>query len=74
LAFFEFLSCFSVPTADSIVFGNENNDNGKDLREFAGDCLFTSVNFTVNHDLSSSLFAHFKGSKPESGRSETKSL
>jgi hypothetical protein len=57
LAFFEFLSSFSVPTAESIVFGNENNDDRQDFREFTGDCLFTSVSFTVNHDPASSFFA-----------------
>jgi hypothetical protein len=57
LAFFELLSSFSAPTKKSIVFGNENNDNGQYLREFTGDCLFTPVSFTVNHDPSSSLFA-----------------
>jgi hypothetical protein len=57
LAFFDFLSSFSVPTAESIVFRNENNDNGQDFRELTGDCLLTSVNFAVNHDPASSLFA-----------------
>jgi hypothetical protein len=57
LAFFDFLSSFSAPTAESIVFGNKNNDNGQGFREFTGDCLFISVSFTVNHDLASSLFA-----------------
>jgi hypothetical protein len=57
LAFFDFLPSFSVPTAESIVFGNENNDDGQDFKEFSGDCLFTSVSFAVNHDPASSLFA-----------------
>jgi hypothetical protein len=57
LAFFDFLPSFSVPTAESIVFGNENNDDGQDFREFTGDCLFTSVSFAVNHDPAKSLFA-----------------
>jgi hypothetical protein len=57
LTFFDFLSSFSVPAAKSIVFGNENNDNGQGFREFTSDCLFTSVSFTVNHDPASSLFA-----------------
>jgi hypothetical protein len=51
------LSSFSVPTAESIVFDNENNDDGQDFREFTGDCLFTSVSFTANRDPASSLFA-----------------
>jgi hypothetical protein len=57
LAFFDFLSSFSVPTAESIVFGTENNDDGQDFKEFSGDCLFTSVSFAVNHDPASSFFA-----------------
>jgi hypothetical protein len=57
LAFFKFLSSFSVPTAESIVFGNENNDDGQDFRKLTGDCLFISVSFTVNHDPASSFFA-----------------
>jgi hypothetical protein len=32
LAFFKFLSSFSVPTAESIVFVAKNNDDGQDLR------------------------------------------
>jgi hypothetical protein len=55
--FFHFLASFSVSTAESIVFGNENNDDRQDFREFTGDCLFTLVSFTVNHDPASSLFA-----------------
>jgi hypothetical protein len=67
---FEFLSSFSVPTAESIVFGNENNDDGQDFREFTGDCLYTSVSFTVNHDPASSLFAdEFQESKTKSSQS-----
>jgi hypothetical protein len=67
LAFFEFLSSFSVPTAESLVFGNENNDDGQDFREFTSDCLFTSVSFAVNHDPASSLFAdEFQESKNKS--------
>jgi hypothetical protein len=70
LAFFDFLSSFSVPTAESIVFGNENNDDGQDFREFAGDCLFTSVSFAVNHDPASSFFAdEFQESKTKSSQS-----
>jgi hypothetical protein len=57
LAFFDFLPSFSGPTAESIVFGNENNDDGQDFREFTGDCLFTSVSFAVNHDPASTFFA-----------------
>jgi hypothetical protein len=57
LAFFDFLASFSVPTAESIVFGNKNNDDRQDFREFTGDCLFTSVSFAVNHDPASSFFA-----------------
>jgi hypothetical protein len=57
LALFELLSSFSVPTVESIVFGNENNDDGYDFREFTGDCLFTLVSFAVNHDPASSFFA-----------------
>jgi hypothetical protein len=57
LAFFELFLSFSVSTAESIVFGNENNDDGQDFRKLTGDCLFTSVSFTVNHDPASSLFA-----------------
>jgi hypothetical protein len=57
LALFEFLLSFSVPTAKSIIFGNKNNDDKQDFRKFTGDCLFTSVSFTVNHDPASSLFA-----------------
>jgi hypothetical protein len=70
LAFFDFLSSFSVPTAESIVFGNENNDDGQDFREFAGDCLFTSVSFAVNHDPASSFFAdEFQEFKTKSSQS-----
>jgi hypothetical protein len=57
LNFFDFLPSFSVPTAESIVFGNENNDDGQDFREFTDDCLFTLVSFAVNHDPASSFFA-----------------
>jgi hypothetical protein len=68
--FFQFLSPFSVPTAESIVFGNENNDDGQDFREFTGDCLFTSVSFTVNHDPAKSFFAdEFQESKAKSSQS-----
>jgi hypothetical protein len=70
LAFFDFLPSFSVPTAESIVFGNENNDDGQDFREFTGDCLFTSVSFAVNHDPASSFFAdEFQESKTKSSQS-----
>jgi hypothetical protein len=70
LAFFDFLPSFSVPTAESIVFGNENNDDGQDFREFTGDCLFTSVSFAVNHDPASSFFADgFQESKTKSSQS-----
>jgi hypothetical protein len=70
LAFFDFLPSFSVPTADSIVFGNENNDDGQDFRDFAGDCLFTSVSFAVNRDPASSFFAdEFQESKTKSSQS-----
>jgi hypothetical protein len=70
LAFFDVLSSFSVPTGESIVFGNENNDDGQDFREFAGDCLFTSVSFTVNHDPASNLFAdELQESKTKSSQS-----
>jgi hypothetical protein len=70
LTFFDFLPSFSVPTAESIVFGNENNDDGQDFREFTGDCLFTSVSFAVNHDPVSSFFAdEFQQSKTKSSQS-----
>jgi hypothetical protein len=70
LAFFDFLSSFSVPTAESIVFGNENNDDEQGFREFMGDCLFFSVSFTVNHDPASSLFAdEFQEFKTKSSQS-----
>jgi hypothetical protein len=70
LAFFDFLPSFSVPTAEPIVFGNENNDDGQDFREFTGDCLFTSVTFTVNHDLASSIYAdEFQEFKTKSSQS-----
>jgi hypothetical protein len=70
LAFFDFLWSFSVPTAESIVFGNENNDDEQDFREFTGDCLFTSVSFAVNHDPASSFFAdEFQESKTKSSQS-----
>jgi hypothetical protein len=70
LTFFDFLSSFSVPTAESIVFGNENNDDGQGFREFTGNCLFTSVSFTVNHDPASSLFAdEFQEFKTKSSQS-----
>jgi hypothetical protein len=70
LAFFKFLSSFSVPTAESIVFGNENNENEQDFREFTGDCLFASVSFTVNYDSASSLFAdEFQEFKTQSSQS-----
>jgi hypothetical protein len=70
LAFFDFLPSFSVPTAESIVFGNENNDDGQDFREFTGDCLFTLVSFAVNHDPASSFFAdEFQQSKTKSSQS-----
>jgi hypothetical protein len=65
LAFFEFLSSFFVPTAESIVFGNKNNDDGQDFREFTGDCLFTSVSFTVNTDYAAAFLSmNSKSSKP----------
>jgi hypothetical protein len=58
------------PTAESIVFGNENNDDGQEFRELAGDCLFTSVSFAVNHDPASSFFADaFQESKTKSSQS-----
>jgi hypothetical protein len=64
LAFFDFLSSFSAPTAESIVFVSKNNDDEQGFREFTGDCLFISVSFTVNHDPASSLFAdEFQESK-----------
>jgi hypothetical protein len=67
LTFFDFLSSFFASAAESIVFGNENNDNGQNFREFTGDCLFTSVSFAVNHDPASSLFAdEFQESKNKS--------
>jgi hypothetical protein len=70
LAFFDFLPSFSVPTAESIVFGNENNDDGHNIREFTSDCLFTSVSFAVNHDPASSFFAdEFQESKTKSSQS-----
>jgi hypothetical protein len=70
LAFFEFLSSFSASTAESIVFGNKNNDDRQDFKEFTGDCLFISVSFTVNHDPASSLFAdEFQESKTKSSQS-----
>jgi hypothetical protein len=70
LAFFDFLPSFSVPIAESIVFGNESNDDGQDFGEFTGDCLFTSVSFVVNHDPASSLFAdELQESKTKSSQS-----
>jgi hypothetical protein len=70
LAFFEFSSSFSVPTVESIVFVAKNNDYGQGFREFTGDCLFTSVSFTVNHDPASSLFAdEFQEFKTKSSQS-----
>jgi hypothetical protein len=70
LAFFDFLPSFSVPTAESIVFGNENNEDGQDFKEFTDDCLFTSVSFAVNHDPASSLFAdEFQESKTKFSQS-----
>jgi hypothetical protein len=70
LAFFELSSSFFVPTAESIVFGNENNDDGQDFTEFTDDCLFTLVSFAVNHDPASSLFAdEFQEFKTKSSQS-----
>jgi hypothetical protein len=70
LAFFEFLSSFTVPTAESIVFGNKNNNDGQDFRKFTSDCLFISISFTFNHDPASSLFAdEFQELKTKSSQS-----
>jgi hypothetical protein len=70
LTSFEVLSFFSVPTAESIVFGNKSNDYGQDSKEFTCNCLFTSVSFTMNHNPASSLFAdEFQESKTKSSQS-----
>jgi hypothetical protein len=70
LAFFKFLSSFSVPIGESIVFVAKNNDYEQDFREFTDGCLFTSVSFTVNHDPASSLFAdEFQEFKTKSSQS-----